>query len=306
MAKVKEPRAHDAEAEAVTQIYQVATADAEMKLSAMREEIEALKQESFGMGALHAIEANISYNEFLKAVTLLKIKKEKEYRKGGMTWAQFCEARGLAWHTVDRMLDDFAPVFNSFSSKLADFTGMPFSKIRMLGKQLSSNLAEIKDSCLIYGDETIPLTPEYREDIQALIERIGEDAKEKIEESQAQLSAKDKVLKSKEDVINKQERELKKFEREAAKKGLTVTEDAFIQRMDNLRTTFDGLMLQIEPDYMADLAPDDGGTPRMTAAYLTTLDYARKQLMTAYQRAEEMYGDATMCPEDAWTPPVKG
>lgn len=301
--KTKEPRAHDVEAEAATQIYQVAQADAENRLAAMREEIESLKQESFGMGALHAIEANISYNEFLRAVTLLRIKKEKEYRKGGMTWDVFCESRGLERRTVDRMLDDFAPIFNSFSDNLSGFTGMPFSKIRLLGKCISDNLSEIKDGFLIYGDENIPVTPAHADEIQALIERICEESKEKVEELEATVSAKDKVLKSKGDVINKMERDLKKFEKDAAKKGLTLDEDAFLQLMSNKKTSFEGYMLSMDPDFVMENAGDI--TPRMRAALIAALHEMKMNVLSAYDTAVLSYGSPDLNPEvmeeyEAW------
>ena len=44
-------------------------------------------------------------------------------------------------------------------------------------------------------------------------------------------------------------------------------------------------------------------TPRMVAAYLTTLDYMRKQLLAAYDTAQDMYGSAAMSPEEAWHQP---
>lgn len=306
MAKSKEPRAHDAEAEAATQIYQVAKAEAEKDLSAMREEMDSVRQESFAMGAIKAIDATIAYNEFLKIMTLYRIKQNKDYKAGGMNWEQFCDAVGVPRRSIETILTDMKPLFEEFTAKSAAFCGMPINKVRYLGRAIAADSAGFENDCLVFNGESIPLTPENKEEIEAILDSLQEEIRNRKEELDATVSAKDKVLRSKEDVINKQERELKKFERDAAKKGLTVTEDAFIQRMDNLRTTFDGLMLQIEPAYMADLAPAEGGTQRMAASYLTTLDYARKQLMVAYQQAEEMYGDATMCPEDAWTPPVKG
>jgi hypothetical protein len=236
-------------------------------------------------------------------MTLYRIKQGKEYRKGGMTWDAFCEARGLARRTVDLMLEDMRPVFESFSAKIADFCGMPFSKIRQLGKTISANLAEINNGCLIYGDESIPLTPEYRDDIQALIERIGEEARDKIEESEAQLSAKDKVLKSKQGLLNKQERELKKYERQAAAKGLTPDEDAFLQLIFNKKTSFEGYMLSVDPDFLMGTAGEI--TPRMRAALIAALHEMKMNILAAYDTAVMNYGSPGLNPEvleeyEAW------
>lgn len=302
MAPRKEQHAHDVEADTSEQIYQVARMQADQEIAKLREEIESIRQESFTMGAIKAFDANIAQNEFLKIMALYRIKQAKDYKAGGLTWAEFCDAVGVPVRTIDLMITEAKPLLESFSANAAELCGMPLNKIRMLGKAVSANSAEIKDNCLIYGDESIPLTPEYRDDIQALIERIGEEAREKVEEAEATLSAKDKVLKSKEDLLNKQERELKKYEKDALKKGLTPQEDAYLQQMDALRITFDGYMLQLEPDYQADLAAQDGGTPRMQAAYLSTLGYLHQQLSIAHQRAQDLFGTD----EDGWQPPVKG
>lgn len=172
---------------------------------------------------------------------------------------------------------------------------MPFNKIRMLGKTISAGVAEIKNNCLVYGDETIPLTPEYRDDIQALIERIGDEAKEKLEEAEAQLSAKDKVLKSKTDLLNKQERALKKYENEAAAKGLTPDEDAFLQLMSNKSTSFEGYMLAMDPDFVMGNAGDI--TPRMRACLIATHHYMKMQVLAAYDTAVLNYGSPDLNPE---------
>jgi hypothetical protein len=287
-------KAHDTDASAASQIYQVAKAEAEQELTAMRERIESIQVESQAFGALQAIETTIAFQEMLKAITLQRIKQSKEYKAGGMTWDEFCESLGLARRSVDLMLEDLRPVIDTFSAKIADFSGMPFNKIRMLGKQVSANLAEIKDNCLVYGDESIPLTPEFRDDIQALIERISEEAKEKVEEAQAQLGAKDKVLKGKQDLLNKQERILKKYEKDAAAKGLTADEDAFLQLMFNKRTAFDGYLLSIDPDFVIENAGEV--TPRMRAALISNLQYMKMQIVVACETAVTNHG-ADMTPE---------
>lgn len=292
MAPRAEKRAHDNEA--AQEIYALAQADSEQKLAAMREETAAIQVESQAMGALQAIETTIAFQEMLKAITLQRIKQSKEYKQGGMTWDQFCDSLGLARRSVDLMLEDIRPVMDTFSAKIADFTGMPFSKIRLLGKQLSANLAEIKDNCIVYGDESIPLTPDNIQDIQALIERISEESQEKLEETQAQLAAKDKVLKSKQDLLNKQEKTLRKYEKDAHAKGLTPDEDAFLQFIFNKKTSFDGYMLSMDPESVMEEAGDI--TPRMRAALISGLQYMKMQTLAAYDTAMMNYG-AGMAPE---------
>lgn len=296
-------KAHDTEAQAASQIYQVAQADMRTELSSMQEQIEAVRQESFAMGAVKAFDANIAQNEFMKVMTLYRIKQAKDYKAGGLTWKEFCDALGVPDRTIDRMIEDAKPLFESFSANLAEICGLPFNKIRQLGRSVSANLAEIKDNCLVYGDESIPLTPEYRDDIQALIERISEDAKEKVETLEATVSAKDKVLKSKGEVINKMERSLKKYEKEAAVMGITPEEDSYIQQINGLKMGFDGYLLRLEKN----IVPEDYETftPRMKAALISAAHYMQMQILAQYETIITEHGNPTMNPEllagfDAW------
>lgn len=291
--------AHDNDA--TQEIYELARQHSDQELAAMRDGLNAVHTVGLISGRAQAFNSMKLIAEFLEYKQVAQIVDNEDYLKipGVSSIDDYFEKLGLGRSTAFKNLK-IARALTVEEVQLLGQVGFTRRDLLSYASLPEEKRLEIREG------KVINIESASREEIKDVIEEVIAEAHRTKEEADAQLSAKDKVLKSKEDVINKQERELKKFERDAAKKGLTVTEDAFIQRMDNLRTTFDGLMLQIEPDYMADLAPDDGGTPRMTAAYLTTLDYARKQLMTAYQRAEEMYGDATMCPEDAWTPPVKG
>lgn len=285
----------DERVEATQEIYRVAREQADQEMAKLREQIDSIRQESFAMGAIKAFDTNIAQNEFLKIMALYRIKQAKDYKSGGFTWKEFCEAIGVPDRTIDRMIEEAKPYFEMFSAGVAEIAGLPFNKIRQLGKTISANGAEIKDNCLVYGDETIPLTPEYRDDIQALIERIGDEAKEKLEEAEAQLSAKDKVLKSKTDLLNKQERALKKYENEAAAKGLTPDEDAFLQLMSNKSTSFEGYMLAMDPDFVMGNAGDI--TPRMRACLIATHHYMKMQVLAAYDTAVLNYGSPDLNPE---------
>lgn len=307
MAPRIEKKAHDNEG--TQEVYALAQAEAETKMSALREEIDAVRVESQAMGVLQTLNATSAYGELLKAITLHKIKENKEYKKGGLTWVEFCESQGLECRTVDRMLGDLQPVIDTFSDSVVRFSGMPFNKIRLLGRQVSGQLSEIKDNCLIYGDESIPLTPEYRDDVQALIERISEEAKEKVETLEATVSAKDKVLKSKGDVINKMERSLKKYEKEAAVMGITPEEDAYIQQINNLKTGFDGYLLRLEQN----IVPEDYDTftPRMKAALISAAHYMQMQILALYDTVTTEHGNPTMNPEaladfESWSAEQQG
>lgn len=294
-----------AEAKAVEEVYNLARQQADAEMAKLRGEIDAIREESLALGVLQKIEYDLAHNQMLKYVVLHRIKQAKEYRKGGLTWVEFCDAIGEPQRTADRILTELQPVMAMVSAKLADFTGMDFNKIRLLGRSVSANLAEIDEAGMVLiGGERIPLTPDHRDDLQAALEQVIETNAKILADKDATIRAKDKVLKDKQTLIERQAKELAKLEDAAFKAGMTPLEEAFIKRMDNLRVSFDGYMLKVDPERCELGKADAENTPRMVAAYLTTLDYMRKQLLAAYETAQDMYGSLTMSPEEAvWTQP---
>lgn len=295
--------AHDETAQASEQIYALAKADADKQLTDLRGQIESIREESQALGALAAVEANIAYNELLRAVTLKRIKESKEYKAGGLTWSAFCEALGMERRTVDRMLDDICPVIESFSDKLSGFCGLPFSKIRMLGKQISDNLSEIENGCLVYGDESIPLTPDHVDDIQALIERIGEEAKAAKHDAEASIRAKDKVLKSKEDVIKKQEKDLARFEREVKARGLTPEEASLMDKIAAMEVVFSGHCLQM--DTLLKALRENPATDAVAGA-IAMLDNVRMRVSAYREEVVAELAPSGMLPDEDWQPTIAG
>lgn len=294
------------EARQLNEVYDIARRQADKEIAKLKGEIEAIREESQAFGVLKKIEYDISHNQMLKYMVLSRIKQAKEYRKGGLTWAQFCEAIGESVRTADQILKEIRPLVSQFSAKFADFSGVDFSKIRMLGRAISADSAEItEDGMVIIGDETIPLAPDHRDELQAALERVFEAQQELLREKDANLRTKDRLIQDKQKLIERQAKDLARYEDEAHKKGLTPTEDAFLHKMDTLRTGFDGYMLRIDPERCTEMCARDADapTPRMISAYLTTLDYMRKQLLAAYDTAQDMYGSAIMTPEEAWTQP---
>lgn len=287
----------DVDVQAANEIYEVAQQQANQQLQAMQAEVDDIRQESFALGSIRALDSMTAYTELMKHVTLFRIKEHKEYRKGGMTWDGFCESIGLDRRNVDNIINDLAPLMADFSEKVSLIANIPFNKIRHLGRQISGNFSEIKDGVLIYGDERIPVTPENADELQALIEKIDEDAKTAKDEATATIKAKDKVLKAKEDVIKKQEKTLLRLEREASDKDLTPDEDAFLQRMENLRTSFDGYMMKLDAQGSFLFEEISNETPRMKAALISTAHYFKMQILATYDQLVTTYGDPTMNPE---------
>lgn len=182
----------------------------QQELERVRSEQEAVRDESQAFGILQKIDYDLAHNKMLKFVVLHRIKQAKDYRQGGMTWAQFCEAIGESQRSVDRVLSEIQPIIEAASAKLADFTGMDFSKIRHLGRTLSANLAEIEDGTLVVDDVKIPLKPENKDDIEALIDNLRESQKKETGELRTKVAKLEKNLEK----VVKEETETLRLERD--------------------------------------------------------------------------------------------
>lgn len=300
--KSREERIPDAQVEASKQIYEIARQEANLEIAKLKGEIEAAKADGIAIGAIQANKAHRSFNDFFDALILYKAHKDKSYKKNGLTWEAFCEAAGYARRTAEDIISDIAPVMETFSGNIAAFSGVGLKQIRYLGKTKAADFAGFDDDGnIVIGEERIPNTPE---DILAYIDHQKEISQKAIEEKDLTVKAKDRVLKDKEKIIQKLHKNLEKLEGQAREKELTPEEDGFLKKVEKLRLGFDGYLLQLDPHRIEELffEADPAPTPRMRAAYLSALDYMRKQILVAFDQATEMYGNAIMCPEAAWRP----
>jgi hypothetical protein len=83
-------------------------------------------------------------------------------------------------------------------------------------------------------------------------------------------------------------------------------EEKFILRMEALKKSFDGWMLQMEPDGVRELQRDANPQPndRMKAAYVSALQYMKMQMLAAWDGAIEKFGDPVTMPEEViWHQP---
>lgn len=298
--KQKADRPKDAQVEAAKQIYEIARKDASAEIEKLREDIIASKDEGFALGVLNRNKSERAYCDLIDAMVLYKMKKTKGYKKTGSTWEEFCEAAGYSRATAERIIEDMQPVVDAFSLNLSVFSGVSLKEIRYLGKTKALTLSGFDEKGnLVIDGETVSATPE---EITAYIDHVRTVQQAQLEEKDADLVAAKKVLKDKEKVINKQARDLATLEGKAKAKGLTGEEEGFLQQMEGLKTAFDGYMLSVDPTRKDELTKDKSPTSRMIAAYLTTLDYMKKQILVAHNLATDLYGDPAMCPEDAWQP----
>jgi len=201
-----------ADVAAMDEAYKLGRKDADR----LQAEMDARKVEYEAVGKIRAAEFNIKANELLKYVTLFQVKKDKEYRKQGRTWEEFCRAIGESDRSVDRVLSEIAPLAEHFSANLAETMGMPFNKIRYLGRSISASVAEIADDAILIGDQRIELRPENKEDLEAAIDALRDAQEKEREQHQAEVT---RLKKRADGAVSEETRSLK-TERDAFKREL--------------------------------------------------------------------------------------
>lgn len=286
-------RVTDADVEAMNEIYRVAEEKTEMKyrdkITEMRKEMDSkVFEAAMGMKYI-SMDASEAQSRFLRILFLRQIKEKlKEWGK----WTAFCQEYNIDQKKADYEIAKLSDFKDEFLVKFGSLVGFDINKIKYLHFADSEKLG-VKDNFPTYNGEII-------EDVPAFVESLKQAHKKELENLKGDIAAKDRLLKDKDRHAEKLQRQLAKFELDAEGKGLTIEEDAFIQKMQNLRTGFDGYMLRIDPERIEELNNpdyDDTRTARMRAAYLSTLDYMRRQMLAAYDIAVERFG-WDMSPED--------
>jgi len=283
----------------------------EQKQDALAESTKGAREKAIAVlyreaGRIDAMNYQRAHAEFFTLVMLKRVKDAKEYReKLDMTWPQFCESVGVKWRTIDDKLVDLKPFKVEFLTAFVNFSGFDFSKIRLLGESQINGAVKIQGNTIIYDGQEIAITPENKDEIQAVLEKIEATYKTDLETAQADVRASKRLLKNKEDLINKQAKDIDKYEGRARAKDLTPEEDGFLTQLDRLKTGFDGYLLTIEPTRIDELKEAEGEnkiTPRMRAAYLEALGYMRRQIIAAHDTAVEMFGHDMALEGETWRP----
>ncbi|NLT22574.1 MAG: hypothetical protein GXX82_05965 [Syntrophorhabdus sp.] len=291
------PRVTDEQVEASKEIYRIAREEADIEITKLRAEMEARGNQREAMGILKKIRHDRAHNDLIEAVVLYRVKENKGYKDGGLTWAQFCESVGYEVRTADNIINDLRPLFNSFSANVSDFLGISFNKIRYLGKAISADFAEISDGALVIEGEKIPLTPEHKDEIEAAIDKLQEDLKKQKEDFAAQKKAHERVQADTHKTLTKLEKELARHKGFLEDRDLNDEDAAFVKKVSLLKTAFDGYLLTLDPENIEELQIGKEPSVRMRAEYLTALSYMKMQILTIYEMAEGMYGDCIMIPE---------
>ncbi|MBI2354252.1 MAG: hypothetical protein HYV06_04335 [Deltaproteobacteria bacterium] len=291
-------RVTDAQVEGVNEIYKTARAQADI-------EIAELKEKQNRIAAAHEVIGRVQAFRFVEKtmtvcvlVQIAQIKEMKTYRdlpKIG-TWEDFCNYIGFSRQHIEDQLKNLAAFGEDFLQTVSGF-GVGYREMRKLRQLTHDGTIVIDAEAVEIGGERVPLAPEHKEDLQALIERVIDEKDKALNEAQATLKAKDRRLEDKEKEIQKLHKELTKLEDKAAAGKMTAEEDSFLQKMKNLRMGFDGYMLKADPD--AAMSGLTEITPRIRAALISNLQYMRMQALAAYDTAVMTYGNPTINPEVA-------
>jgi len=245
------------------------TQDDVVSATALQEQLDAVRAETFTTGVLQKIQYDEAHNEMLKYMALKRIKEQKQYKACGMSWAAYCESVGMVRKTVDRVLDDMEPVVQNFSDNLSALTGMDFQKIRLLGRAV--NQSENKDGKLCIGDKEIEISAENASEIISQFEAMNKEKRDVQDQSEARKRRIAKMDKS----LAQYEQKIASLERETKEKGYQPGEAEFFKKMEKLRATFDGLAIALDPEN--DPLPEKP-TSKMRAAYAGLLKYVEETI----------------------------
>ena len=299
MAKVK-----DVEAMVSSTLYEEGRKVGSQDLEQLKARIEGIKAEQFARGALQKIKYDNAHNRMIWYAILYNLKQNRAYLDAGMNWEEFCESVGEPRRTLEGILADLRPLFEEFTAEAAGLTGVPFNKIRLLGRSLPAGSAALQDGALIIDGETIPLDAEHRDDLEAAIDALADRQKKALEEKDGIIKAKDRHLAEKEKVIVKQEKDLAKLTRSLEARGFKPGEEEFCDEIEKLRTAFGIIAGKLDPESVADFVdPERGGTERAKAEYLGLVQGIASYSRGLLSDAKLIFQDPEL--EPGWTPPAQ-
>jgi len=176
-----------------------------------------------------------------------------------------------------------------------------YRDLRKLRQLTHDGTIQITDDAIEISGERIPLDAEHKEDLQAAIEKVVEEQAALKDELKAQQKAHDRVQEDTRKSMVKLQKEMDKLSRDARAKDLSPEEDAFLQRIENLSTSFQGYLLQIRGLVDAEEVPG----VRAKAALVAFLHQARMELNAYHDTAYDRHAAPGMAPEEEWVPPFE-
>lgn len=269
----------------------------ELMKQKQQEERESLIAKTHQMiGQIRASEAFGKFANVSSLIWLQQVKEAKIYRDlpGVGTWEDFCNSVGMSRQKVDLDLQNLATFGEEFLLTVSSLS-VGYRDLRKL-RQLSHDGTVIIDAdAIVIGEERIPLDPDHREDLQAAIENILTQQTALKEEMTAQKKAYERVQGETHKSLTRLQKEVDKFTADAEAKGLTPTEDAFLQKIEKHRILVQGSLIALEPAYLVD--GFDGLTPRMKAKAIATVHELKMQILALYDTTVTEIGDSTINPE---------
>ena len=221
------------------------------------------------------IQTSDLFEKLASAASLVWLKEVKESQiykdiDGMGSWESFCNHLGFSRRKIDedlQNLDKFGEQFMASQRQLS----LSQKDLRKLRKFVSNGDMTIEGEFVVIGEEKIPLSPDYKEDLEAAFESLVEERDRKIEESKTAMKAKDRVLEAKQKVIQQQEKELSKFTKDIEARDYKPGEKEFIKKMENKQMIITGMFLELDPERL----PEDA-TPIMISKYIEVLAYFKR------------------------------
>ena len=271
----------------------VSGSDNGMKLSEREQAVSMLAEYAGRIKSTIFAEAQ---SKFFQLIFLKEVKDKKEYReKLGMTWEQFCESLGMNRRTVDVQLQDIKAFKTEFLAAFAKILDTDFNKIKYLGEEVLAGSCQLQDNAIVYQGEQIPLTPDHKEDIVALLDRLEESYKSQLSEKDSALVAKERIIQDKAKHIGKQEKEIERLEKQAAEYAPKDSEE-FKRKMGEIKGIFSGLMGQLD-SYGKINRAEIAASNIKRVEYLGVFEYMKKMIAVEFDEQVNRFGNLSMYPE---------
>ncbi len=292
-----------AEVEIVDEIYKTGRERAEAELAEIKS-VQADREKRIAQAHqfIGRIQAAKMFTKFGNVSELMWIKDVKEselyrYLPGVETWEKFCNTLGYTSRHINEQLNNLQAFGADFMETVSDLR-VGYRDLRKLRQLTHDGTICIADNLVKIGDESIPLDPDHRDDLQAALEQVVDAKNQVISEKDLTIKTKDRLLADKQKLIERQEKDLARYEVEAEKKGLTAEENKVIQECRNACTIIDGFLSKFDPE--RNPLPNNP-TPRMKAALMETLGYFKRVVIASFDTAADLYGDPEL--DDDWIPP---
>jgi|GEM_PF-4181651 len=281
------PRISNEEVEMNMKMMQIGKEEGEREAKKALEAVGQSHQMGLALGRAQAFSAMKLIAEFLEWKQISQVIDNTEFLKipGVTSIDDYLESLGFSRSAAYRNLK-IARALSPIEIQLLAQVG--FTRKDLLGYASLPDEARME----IREGKVINLEKADREEIREIIEQIIHEK----EEAKKSLVITDRVLAGKEKKINEYEKKLARMEGEASSKGLTLDEECFLKKIEDLKRCFDGYLIRVDP--ASDIFVHyNEVTPRMRAALISALHYIRMQALSAYDTAVTTHGDPAMNPE---------